>query len=150
MRLLPHRSRSEAAGSLLKAGNPMSHTDSHRPAWVQYNDHRRDVVTSHICHRSGGADCDLPAWPVDRHHNDTSCCYRPTGELWQRIYGGSYVAVRSRRSFRRSWFDSERTAQRAILRRLTREAMYGGEVEEDRIDNRQTHRYAAWNGGWWD
>ncbi|WP_132417595.1 hypothetical protein [Mycobacteroides abscessus] len=128
----------------------MSRTDAHRPPWVRMNDYRRDVVVSHMCHRSGGARCDLPAWPVDKHHNDTSCCYRPTGLLSQRIYSGSYVAIHSRKPFRRSWFGAERTAQRAILRGLTREANSDGEVHEDRIDNRQTHRYASWGGGWWD
>lgn len=130
----------------------MSRTEAHRPVWVQCNDHRGDVYASHSyrCHRSGGAGCDLPAWPVDRHHLDTGCCYRPAGELWERVYGGSYVSPPSRRSFRRAWFASERTAERRILRSLTRDAMRGGEVDEDVIDNRQTHRHGMWGGGWWD
>ncbi|MDH6245513.1 hypothetical protein [Mycobacterium sp. OTB74] len=130
----------------------MSHTDSHRPAWVQCNDHRRDVVAdhSHRCHSSGGADCDLPAWPVDKHHNETRCCYHPAAELPQRIYGGSYVTPRSRKPYRRMWFGSERTAQRAILRALTRDAMHGGDVDDDVIDHRQTHRHTEYGGGWWD
>lgn len=130
----------------------MSHTDAHRPEWVQCNDHRRDVTVSHSyrCDRTGGAACDLPEWPVDKHHLETGCCYRPTGELWQRVYRGSYVSPRSRRPFRRAWFSSERTAQRVILRSLTRNAMYGGEVDEDAVDHRQTHRYATYGGGYWD
>ena len=130
----------------------MSDTDAHRPAWVQCNDHRRDVtvVHSYRCHRSGGADCDLPAWPVGKRHNETRCCYRPTIELWRRIYGGTYITARSRRVYRRAWFASERTAQHAIRRGLTRDAMHGGEVDEDVIDNRQTHRHATYGGGWWD
>lgn len=130
----------------------MSHTDKTRPEWVQCNDHRSDVTVSHAsrCHRSGGTACDLPPWPVDKHHLDTWCSYRPAGALWQRIYGGSYVSPRSRQPFRRAWFSSERAAQRAILRSLTRDAMHGGEVDEDVLDDRQTHRYATWGGGWWD
>ncbi len=71
----------------------MSRTDSTRPEWVQINDYRRDVRVAHSyrCHGSGGADCDLPPWPVDKHHLETLCCYRPAGALWERIYGGSYV-----------------------------------------------------------
>lgn len=130
----------------------MSKTDAHRPEWVQCNDRRGDVYVSHSyrCHRTGGGDCDLPAWPVDKHHLDTGCCYRPGAELSQRAYGGVYISIRSRQPFRRAWFASERTAQRAILRSLSREAMYGGDVDEDVIDNRQTHRHAMWGGGWWD
>lgn len=130
----------------------MSHTDKTRPVWVQCNDHLGDVVVSHSyrCHRTGGAACDLPAWPVSKHHLETGCSYSPAGELWQRIYGGSFVTPRSRQPFRRSWFSSERTAQRAILRSLARDANSGGKIDEDRIDHRQTHRHAMWGGGWWD
>lgn len=130
----------------------MSDTDSHRPVWVQSNDNRADVTVSHSyrCHGTGGGACDLPEWPVDKHHLDTGCSYRPTGELWQRIYRGSYVSPRSRRQFRRQWFSSERTAQRAILRSLTRDAMHGGDVDENVIDDRQTHRFGTYGGGWWD
>lgn len=130
----------------------MSNTDAHRPEWVRMNDRRGDVRVSHShrCHRSGGTECDLPAWPVDQLHRDTGCCYRPTGELWQRIYGGTYASPPSRKPFRRSWFAAERTAQRSILRALTREANSGGAVDEDVIDNRQTHRHGMYGGGWWD
>lgn len=130
----------------------MSHTDKARPEWVQCNDRRSDVVASHSyrCHGTGGAACDLPPWPVDKHHLDTWCCYRPAGELWQRICGGSYVSPRSRKPFRRNWFAAELSAQRVILRSLTRDAMYGDDVDEDVIDNRQTHRYAMYGGGWWN
>ncbi|MUL78786.1 hypothetical protein [Mycolicibacterium sp. CBMA 226] len=130
----------------------MSHTDSHRPEWVRCNDYRREVTISHSqrCHRTGGAACDLPQWPVDKHHNETSCRYHPTAELSLRIYRGSYVTTRSRRPFRRAWFDSERTAQRMILRGLTRDAMHGCAVDDDVIDNRQTHRHTEYGGGWWD
>lgn len=130
----------------------MSDTDKTRPEWVQFNNHLRNVCVSHSyrCHSSGGAECDLPARPVHKHHNETRCCYHPTTELRRRIYGGTYITARSRRAYRRAWFSSERTAQRAILRELTRDAMYGGEVDEDRIDNRQTHRHVDYGGGWWD
>lgn len=130
----------------------MSDTDKTRPVWVQCNDNRADVVIWHAsrCDRSGGGACDLPAWPVDKHHLDARCHYSPTGELSRRLYGGSYVTTRSRRPFRRSWFSSERTAQRAILRSLTRDAMFGGDVDEDVIDHRHTHRHATWGGGYWD
>lgn len=130
----------------------MSHTDVHRPEWVQLNDYRRDVTVAHSyrCEGSGGADCDLPDWPVTKHALNTRCYYRPTIELSRRIYGASYVGNSGRKANRRSWFVSERTAQRAILRSLTRDAMYGGEVDEDVIDNRQAHRLAMWGGGWWD
>lgn len=130
----------------------MSDTDAHRPTWVQCNDHRRDVVVSHSyrCPGSGGFDCDLPTWPVDKRHLNTRCCYRPTAEQWRRIYSGTYVTARGRRLHRRAWNASERTTQRAILRSLTRDAMYGGDVDEDVIDNRQTHRFATYGGGWWD
>lgn len=67
-----------------------------------------------------------------------------------RIYGGVCISTRSRRAFRRAWFASERAARRAILRSLTRDALYGGEVHEDVIDNRQTHRSVTWGGGYWD
>lgn len=129
----------------------MSDTDKTRPEWVQCNDHRRDVTASHSyrCHGTGGAACDLPPWPVDKHHLDTGCRYRPAGALWQRIYGG-YVVTHSRRPFRRGWFSSERSTQRAILRSLTRDAMFGGEVDENVIDHRQTHRHATYGGGYWD
>ncbi|OBA98299.1 hypothetical protein A5666_22940 [Mycolicibacterium fortuitum] len=129
----------------------MSDNDAHRPDWVQCNDYRRDVTVSHSyrCHGTGGAACDLPEWPVDKQDLDTRCCYRPTGELWQRIYGG-YVVTRSRKPFRRQWFASERTAQRVILRSLTRDAMFGGEVDENVIDHRQTHRHTTYGGGYWD
>ncbi|SIH16643.1 hypothetical protein [Mycobacteroides abscessus] len=130
----------------------MSDTDAHRPEWVQCNDYRRDVTASHSCrcHGTGGAACDLPEWPVDKHDLDTGCSYRPAGKLWQRIYGGSYVSPRSRKPFRRNWFAAERSAQRAILRSLTRDATYGGDVDEGVIDDRQTRRYATWGGGWWN
>ncbi|MDO3110457.1 hypothetical protein [Mycobacteroides abscessus] len=130
----------------------MSDTDAHRPVWVQLNDYRRDVRAAHSyrCHRSGGGECDLPLWPVDKHHRDTACGYRPTGELWERIYRGSCAAPHSRQPFRRQWFASDRATQRVILRSLTRDAMAGGEVDEDVIDNRQTHRYETYGGGWWD
>lgn len=129
----------------------MSHTDKTRPAWVQCKDHRGDVVASHSywCHRSAGVDCDLPVWPVDKHRLDTACYYYPTARLWRRIYGASHVCNRGRKANRRSWFASERTAQRVILRSLTRDAMYGGDVDEAVIDNRQTHRHVMWGGGWW-
>ncbi|MGV7586355.1 hypothetical protein PJI74_01305 [Mycobacterium kansasii] len=130
----------------------MSDTDAHRPEWVQCNDRRGDVYVSHSyrCQRTGGGDCDLPVWPVDKHDLDAGCCYRPGAELWERVYGGVYISIRSRRPFRRAWFASERTAQRVVLRSLTRDAMCGGEVDEDVIDNRQTHRGVMWGGGWWD
>lgn len=128
----------------------MSRTDAHRPVWVRLNDRRGDVVAVHLCERSAGADCDLPPWPVDQRHRDTHCYYRPVGELRERAYRGSYVWPRSRRPFRRAWFGSERTAQRAVLRSLTRDANSSGEIDEDRIDHRQTHRYAEYGGGWWD
>ncbi len=146
------RSATAAAGSLPRAGNPISDTDSTRPVWLQLNDHRGDVTVRHgsRCHRSRGTDCDLPAWPVSKPDLDTRCYYAPTGELWQRVYGGSYVTPRSRKPFRRSWFSSERTAQRVILRSLTRDANSGGEIDEDRIDDRQTGRYRMYGGGWWD
>lgn len=130
----------------------MSDTDKTRPAWVQMNDHYQNVTVWHCfrCHRSGGADCDLPLWPVDKHHNQTNCSYRPTRELWMQINGGTYISLRSRKIHRRSWFASERTQQRAILRSLTRDALYGGEVDEDCVDNRQTHRHTDYGGGWWD
>lgn len=130
----------------------MSDTDKTDPIWVRLNDRRREVRASHSyrCHRSGGADCDLPSWPVDKHHLDTVCGYRPTAGVWRQIYGGSYFTAPSRQPFRREWFASERTAQRRIARSLARDAMYGGEVDEDVIDNRQTHRLAMWGGGWWD
>ncbi|MGV0740631.1 hypothetical protein ABQF35_30285 [Mycobacterium syngnathidarum] len=130
----------------------MSHTDSHRPDWVRCNDHRGGVEEVHYCRRGrfGRGGCDLPAWPVSKHDLDAHCRYSPTGELWQRIYGGSYVSPPSRKPFRRQWFASERTAQRAILRSLTRDANSGGVVDDDVIDNRQTHRYAMWGGGYWD
>ncbi|MGB3483587.1 MAG: hypothetical protein WBB07_15400 [Mycobacterium sp.] len=130
----------------------MSDTDAHRPDWVQCNDQRGDAVAAHSyrCHESGGVACDLPAWPVDKHHLDTRCSYVPTAELWQRIYGDTYVTPRGRRLHRRAWSASERAAQRAILRSLTRDAMRGGHVDEDVIDNRQTHRHVVYGGGWWD
>jgi hypothetical protein len=132
--------------------NPMSDTDSHRPEWVRCNDHRRDVEEVHYCRRGrfGRGDCDLPPWPVSKHDLDARCHYSPTGELWRRIYGGSYVSPRSRRPFRRQWFSTERTAQRAILRSLTRDANSGGEIDEEVIDHRQTHRHATYGGGYWD
>ncbi len=130
----------------------MSDTDKTDPIWVRLNDHRRDVRAAHSyrCHGSGGAACDLPPWPVDRHRREAECRYRPAGELWERVYRGSYTAAPSRQPFRREWFASERAAQRAILRNLTRTANSGGEIDEDRIDNPQTHRYATYGGGWWD
>ncbi|MBF9519537.1 hypothetical protein [Mycobacteroides chelonae] len=33
---------------------------------------------------------------------------------------------------------------------VTRDANSGGDVDEDVIDNRQTHRHATWGGGYWD
>jgi hypothetical protein len=117
---------------------------------VRCNDHRGDVVAWHHCHQSGGSACDLPEWPVDKHRNETWCSYHPAGELCQRIYGDTVISIRRRKPHRRAWFDSERTAQRAILRSLSRDAMYGGVVDEDVIDNRQTHRYSEYGGGWWD
>lgn len=130
----------------------MSDTDVHRPAWVRCNDHRCDVVVSHHdrCHRSGGADCDLPPWPVDTHHFDAWCSYRPDARLRQRIYGYSSVGNHGRKLHRRAWFAAERTAQRAILRSLTRDARYGGAVDDEVIDNRQTHRHVVYGGRWWD
>lgn len=130
----------------------MSDTYRTRPVWVQLNDRRRDVRAAHSyrCHRSGGAECDLPAWPVHERDRDTACGYRPTSGVWRRIYGGSCFAPPSRQPFRHAWFASERAAQRSILRTLTRDANSGGEIDEDVIDNRQTHRYAMWGGGWWD
>ncbi|MGH3724779.1 MAG: hypothetical protein ACRDUS_11740 [Mycobacterium sp.] len=130
----------------------MSDTDRTRPVWVQRNDHRSDVVVAHSyrCHESGGAACDLPAWPVDQCNRDTGCSYPPAGELWQHIYVGSCLVSPGRKRYRRAWFASERAAQRAILRGLTRDATCGGEVDEDRIDNRQTHRHAEYGGGWCD
>ncbi|ULP48353.1 hypothetical protein [Mycolicibacter virginiensis] len=60
------------------------------------------------------------------------------------------MAPPSRQPFRREWFASERAAQRRIARSLTRDANSGGEVAEDVIDDRQTHRHASYGGGWWD
>lgn len=51
---------------------------------------------------------------------------------------------------RRAWFRADRAHQREILGALAREANSAGEIDEDRIDNRQTHRGAAYRGGWWD
>ncbi|CDP89234.1 MULTISPECIES: hypothetical protein [Mycolicibacterium] len=130
----------------------MSDTDNTDPIWVRLNDRRREVRASHSrrCHRTGGAECDLPPWPVDKHHLDTVCGYRATAGAWRLIYGGSYFTPPSRQPFRDDWFASDRAAQRRIALSLTRDAMYGGEVDEDVIDNRQTHRLAMWGGGWWD
>ncbi|MCV7210773.1 hypothetical protein H7J75_19170 [Mycolicibacterium canariasense] len=55
-----------------------------------------------------------------------------------------------RQTARRAWFSAERAAQRTILRDLTRQANSRGEINEDRVDNRQTHRYCEYTGGWWD
>jgi hypothetical protein len=130
----------------------MPDADKTDPIWVRLNDRRRDVRAAHSyqCHQTGGAGCDLPSWPVDKHDRDTRCGYRPTGELWERIYGGSYVNPPSRQPDRHDWFAADREAQRRIARSLTRDAMYGGDVDEDVIDNRHTHRYGTWGGGWWD
>ncbi len=151
MRLLPTQP-SGGCGQLARSENPVSHTDAHRPEWVQLNDHRGAVLVAHSyqCHRSGGADCDLPAWPITKHDLVTGCCYYPTAVLSQRINGYSYAGNRGRKANRRSWLASERTAQRAILRSLTRDAMYGDDVNEAVIDNRQAHRHVMWGGGWWD
>ena len=94
---------------------------------MQCNDHRSDVIADHSyrCRGSRSTACDLPVWPVDKQHLDTGCGYCPTARLRQRIHGSSYVGNGVRKPNRREWFSSERSAQRAILRRLTRDAMRG-------------------------
>ncbi|BBX38032.1 hypothetical protein MMAG44476_38055 [Mycolicibacterium mageritense DSM 44476 = CIP 104973] len=121
--------------------------------WVRCNNRRGDVVVRHgyRCHRTGGVTCDLPQWPVDKHHLDTGCHYRPAIALWERIYRGSYMAPPSRQPYRRAWFAAERAAQRRIARSLIRDANSGdGEVDEDVIDHRKAGRYRLYGGGWWD
>src|SRR6185503_159888 len=76
----------------------MSKTDATDPVWVRCNYRRGDVEEVHYCRRNrfGRGDCDLPPWPVDKSNRDTRCGYRPIGELWERIYRGSYCAPPSR------------------------------------------------------
>ncbi|WP_134770994.1 hypothetical protein [Mycobacteroides abscessus] len=57
---------------------------------------------------------------------------------------------RYRQSARRAWYSSERAARRNALRALTRDAMYGGKVDEGVIDNRVASRHGMYSGGWWD
>lgn len=78
----------------------------------------------------------------------TDCTWEPAHAPthWRKMFSDSSY----RQVARRDWNRADRTAQRTILRSLTRDANSLDEVNEDVIDNRQTHRFAAYGGGWWD
>ncbi|CPT60347.1 Uncharacterised protein [Mycobacteroides abscessus subsp. abscessus] len=127
----------------------MSKTDKTRPWRVQMNDIRA-MRAVHMCddlHRLHARfPCDLPDDPWS--FTDTGCRWEPAHEpmLNRKLFSES----RYRQSARRSWYSAERAARRNTLRSLTRDAMYGGEVDESVIDNRVACRHGMYSGGWWD
>ncbi|WP_233164849.1 hypothetical protein, partial [Pedobacter sp. ASV28] len=78
----------------------------------------------------------------------TNCHWSPILDrtVWRRMFSDTSY----RKTARRSWYRSDRTARRAMLRSLTRDALFGGEVDEDVIDNRVAGLHAVYSGGWWD
>ncbi|BBX37571.1 hypothetical protein MMAG44476_37408 [Mycolicibacterium mageritense DSM 44476 = CIP 104973] len=127
----------------------MSKTDKTRPWRVQIND-APGMRAAHMCtgirRLHVTAACDLPTDPWT--YADTVCRWEPAREPvphWKMFSDTGY-----RQTARRAWFSAERAAQRTILRDLTRQANSRGEINEDRVDNRQTHRYCEYTGGWWD
>lgn len=126
----------------------MSKTDKTRPWRVQITDaHAMRAV--HRCESlrrlHAPRPCDLPTDPWSL--SDTVCCWEPVREPvhWPKMF-----ADQKRKHCRRQWYASERTARRATLRALTRDAAYGGEVDENVINNRVPGRYQMYSGGWWD
>ncbi len=125
----------------------MSNTDKTRPARVQ----ERDALAMRAEHGwsclSQGV-CDLSDDPWGRDNFTAYCSWVPVRDPVPHWKLHSDTAWRQHA--RRDWFRADRAAQRAILRALTREVNSAGEVEEDSIDNRQTHRGAEYGGGYWD
>lgn len=127
----------------------MSKTDKTRPWRVQLNDVRA-MRPMHMCgdlhRRHTPFVCDLPDYPWS--FTDTGCRWEPVRE--PTVNRKMFSESRYRQFARRAWYSSERAARRSALRSLTRDAMYGGDVDESVVDNRVAGRYAMYGGGWWE
>lgn len=146
MRLLPTQPFG-GCGQLAEARIRMSKTDKTRPANVQ----ERDAAAMRPQHSGaciGGCGCDLPGDPRSRDSSVSRCRWVPVRGL--EPYWKAFSDTPYRQAGRRAWFSSERSAQRAIARSLTRDTNSGGDIDEGVIDNRQTSRGAEYGGGYWD
>lgn len=119
----------------------MSKTDKTRLWRVQMNDVRA-MRAVHMCdglhHLHARFPCDLPDDPWS--FTDTGCRWEPVREptVNRKLFSES----KYRKFARRQWYSGERAARRGALRSLTRDAMYGGDVDENVIENRVASRYA--------
>ncbi|BBX82190.1 hypothetical protein MAUB_00630 [Mycolicibacterium aubagnense] len=149
MRLPPSQPFGGCGQPAERQTNPMSKTDKTRPWRVQMND-APAMRAAHTCgdlhHLHAAFPCDLPNDPWSQAN--TGCRWEPVHEPvpnWKMFSESRY-----RRLARRQCYASERSARRSALRSLTRDAMYGGAVDDSVIDNRVAGRYAQYSGGWWD
>ncbi|RDH13415.1 hypothetical protein [Tsukamurella pulmonis] len=125
----------------------MSKTDKTRPAHVQERDSHA-MRPEHFSACIGGGECDLPDEPRSHDSVESRCRWVPVRGI--EPYWKAFSDTPYRQACRRAWFSSDRAAQRAIARNLTRDANSGGDIDEDVIDNRQTSRGAEYGGGYWD
>lgn len=135
-------------GQLAEARIRMSKTDKTRTARVQERD-ALAMSPEHGRNCLGRGMCDLPHDPWSRDNVAAYCTWVPVADPvvpWWKAYSDTA----HRQHARRDWFRADRAAQLAILRALTREANSDGDVDENRLDNRETHRGAQYGGDYWD
>lgn len=121
----------------------MSRTDKDRPHWVRSLDplDRQSGKDEHYDLLHARGECDFTETHDRASHRDTYC----TAHIDYRIYTSARQSAEGR-----IWHRQDRAAQRRIAVELRRAANSGCLDEaEDMIDHRQTHRGAAYHGGWW-
>lgn len=126
----------------------MSRTDKDRPVYIRAFDPFSREFYNTIAH---------DAWAHAHGECDAGTEHSAERRFWRcgcvpemRFYRGSYTSVRASDA-RNTWHRKHRASARVFLRELIA-AANGGDVEdaEDLIDNRQTHRFAEYGGGYWD
>ena len=126
----------------------MSRTDKDRPVYVRAFDPFDSQFLNAVTH---------DAWSHARGECDADTSCDAKGRFWRtgcapemRFYRGSYTSMRARDG-RAAWHRRHRASARGFLRELVIAANCGDvEDAEDLIDNRQTHRFAEYGGGYWD
>ena len=126
----------------------MSRTDKDRPVYIRaFDPFSREFYNtiSHDAWAHAHGECDAG---TEHGAENRFWSARCTPEM--RFYRGSYTSMRARDG-RKTWHRKHRASARGFLRELVI-AANGGHVEEaeDLIDNRQTHRFAEYGGGYWD
>jgi len=124
----------------------MSRTDKDRPYYIRVQD-RLDATYNGVEHSAfahGRGECDAHT-PVN-----ASDLFRTECGFYGRHFG-PYCSPARARDGRKAWHRRHRASARQFLGELIRSANHGDvEAAEDLIDNRQTHRFAEYGGGYWD